>query len=176
MRKWKSAHVWNSPGAMLMTLVIEQENGCVEYTGPYNPGGYGVLSWGGKVFSAHRLAYEMHYGEIPEGLCVLHRCDNRRCINYQHLFVGTRTDNHKDMHAKGRGYAVLNGREVRQIRLILASRRFTSIEIAAWFGVSIGTIDAIKHGRTWVHVPNDLPWRKWHGDLPHMSWRHGNDL
>lgn len=71
---------------------------CVEWAGLRFRDGYGRV--GSK--QAHRVAWEQTYGPIPEGLFVLHRCDNRPCVNPEHLFLGTNTDNMQDMVAKGR--------------------------------------------------------------------------
>ena len=65
--------------------------------------GYGRFRLNNKTWSAHRVSWTLHYGEIPEGMCVLHRCDNPGCVNPEHLFLGTRTDNMKDRDQKGRG-------------------------------------------------------------------------
>ena len=64
--------------------------------------GYGVLRVNGKNMGAHRFSWEIHYGPIPQGLWVLHRCDNRSCPRPDHLFVGTCADNEADKKAKGR--------------------------------------------------------------------------
>lgn len=71
---------------------------CVEFDGPRNHNGYGWKS--GRL--AHRVAWIESNGAIPEGLCVLHRCDNRACINTDHLWLGTKKDNAVDMARKGR--------------------------------------------------------------------------
>lgn len=65
--------------------------------------GYGGLMRDGKDMQAHRLVWELTFGPIPPGICVLHRCDTPRCVRPEHLFLGTLSDNAQDMHNKGRG-------------------------------------------------------------------------
>jgi len=75
---------------------------CIEWTGARHRFGYGDLRIGGKLYRAHRLAWEREHGPIPAGMSVLHRCDNPPCYNVDHLFLGTQADNNRDMAAKGR--------------------------------------------------------------------------
>ena len=85
---------------------VEKTDGCWLWTGAISGGtGYGGFAWELKPHlqtGAHRASWLLHNGEIPEGLWVLHHCDNRRCVRPDHLFLGTAKDNHTDMLVKGR--------------------------------------------------------------------------
>lgn len=85
--------------------------GCWIWTGSKNTGGHGQFTVCGKCITAHRVSYELYIGPIPEGMWVLHKCDNPPCQNPDHLFLGTRQDNVDDMVRKGRQsrYSKLNG-------------------------------------------------------------------
>jgi len=79
------------------------ETGCLLWTASKSNRGYGVFSDGwGKTISAHRFAYQLAKGSIPAGMVVCHSCDNPACCNPDHLWLGTRSDNQRDMVAKGR--------------------------------------------------------------------------
>lgn len=144
--------------------IPEPNSGCLLWTGAAfeKRMGYGALNILGRgVVAAHRLAYELHYGPIPKGMFVCHKCDVPACINPDHLFLGTQADNVRDMHSKGRqakgnkgvfgknhGMSRLNDDLVRRIR---ADKR-TCREIAKEIGVSKGTVIFVKSGATWKHV------------------------
>lgn len=83
-------------------FVKNLETGCWEWQ-MFLVKGYGEFCINYIIYQAHRISYEIHVGEIPDGLQVLHSCDNRSCVNPNHLFLGTQQDNVDDMIAKGRG-------------------------------------------------------------------------
>lgn len=92
----------NQPTDLWTRVDIGEADDCWPWLGGCKPNGYGTLSIAGKGYSTHRIAYEVAVGLIPDGLFVCHRCDNPPCCNPAHLFLGTPSDNTRDMHAKGR--------------------------------------------------------------------------
>lgn len=92
-------------------FIPEPNSGCWIWTaGWFNTTGYGAVSIGSKTIGAHRAAYEVYVGAIPKGMCVLHRCDQRLCVNPKHLWIGTHADNAADRQRKGRGGRSFGGR------------------------------------------------------------------
>ena len=105
-----------------------------------------------KMWAAHRLAWTLVNGDIPLGLCVLHRCDNPICCNPSHLWLGTRADNMRDKYEKGReGERGRNQLTKEQIIRVL-DESGTISEIARRYGVSYATIYGIKTGRTSTRI------------------------
>ena len=92
------------------------KSGCWEFTGYIMSTGYGQIGLFDKLLLTHRASYMVFVGEIPEGMFVCHKCDNRKCFNPDHLFLGTADDNHKDMVKKGR-QKILYGTESSNARL-----------------------------------------------------------
>lgn len=138
----------------------EPMTGCLLWTGYRIPCGYGEYGYSKtERILTHRLAWQIANGPIPEGLCVLHKCDTRAYVNPDHLFVGTRQDNVADMMAKGR---VARGEAKRSARLTEADvRRIRTLHrlgvprrlLAAHYAMSWDTISDIVSGRRWAHVP-----------------------
>lgn len=81
---------------------VDQSGDCWLWMGGRNDDGYGIVQWEGHVTGAHRVAYEISVGPIPEGKLVLHSCDNPSCVNPNHLWIGDQSDNAADSVAKGR--------------------------------------------------------------------------
>lgn len=137
-------------------------NGCWEIVS-HKPDsqGYAKLKRKQKWFLAHRLAYEIFIGQIPDGLLVLHKCDNPPCVNPAHLFLGTNQDNADDRDKKGRhryiahsggenGQAKLNDEQVIEARILV--KQFTQKQVAKMLNVSRSTVSDIATKKRWKHL------------------------
>lgn len=83
----------------------DPDTGCWPWVGSLSGGGYGQIRNGDRMQQVHRAGWELKHGPIPEGMFVCHRCDNPRCVRPDHLFLGTHSDNMRDMVTKGRNRA-----------------------------------------------------------------------
>lgn len=148
-----------------------REGKCLIWTGPTIVSGsgrlYGAVNRHRKHWLAHRFAYLLTHGAIPDSLQVLHQCDVTLCVEPLHLFLGTQADNMQDMVRKGRanwqanpecrargsrhGMAKLDEENVRNIRLCIADG-ISFTEIASFHGVTTPLIRHIAKGRIWRHV------------------------
>lgn len=139
---------------------VQKSDGCWEWTSARDRAGYGRISEGtGGSLYAHRVSYEAANGPIPPGMMACHTCDNRGCVNPDHIFLGKQLDNMKDASGKGRvrvpglsgarhPMAKLTQAQVNEIRSRRKVRGDTA-RMAQEFGVSAYTINEIRSGRSW---------------------------
>lgn len=123
---------------------VNRRTGCWIVAGATDTNGYGRVRDGRREHLAHRLLYLHEFGGIPDGLHVLHRCDNRRCCRPDHLFEGDAADNVADRIAKGRPGGRVPKLSGRQVAFILRSDRSLR-ELAKRYGVTLGTIRYWRH-------------------------------
>jgi len=140
---------------------VEKGSSCWEWQAAKNSHGYGVIQANGKLCGAHRVSWELHNGPVPDGLSVLHHCDNRVCVRPDHLFVGTVVDNTNDMVAKGRqaqgtvhGSAKLTDRQVEAMRQA-RKEGLSYTEIGKAFGVHKTTARRAVIGLTWQQTQKE---------------------
>jgi len=145
-------------GALSFWDNVNKTDGCWEWMSQVNNKGYGILTSDGQIHMAHRYSWMIHKGPIPKGLFVLHKCDNRICVNPDHLFLGTHEDNMRDMVTKKRqavgskvASSKLTEEIVRQIRALRQSG-MKYREIAEAFDLSTYHVKDICHRRYWAHV------------------------
>lgn len=134
---------------------------CWPWLGPRTADGYGRIRRNGKKVYVTHIVYKLEHGRLPEGICVLHHCDNPPCVNYRHLFAGTRGDNNRDRVQKGRGGDLVgekNGRarltvdQVKEIRRRHAAEAATPRQLAGEYGVTAAAIRLLIKRRNWSHV------------------------
>lgn len=140
---------------------VAKTGDCWEWTGANRGNGYGVIKVNRKLKSAHRVAWELAHGEIPEEICVCHHCDNRGCVNPEHLFLGTHSENMKDAWNKGRVHppsverqravSPLSFDQVREIRLRADSGE-THTSISRDYPTGRRNIGHIVNNENWVGV------------------------
>lgn len=162
----------------LADKIFVTKNGCFVWNACLGSSGYGSVRLNGKLCSVHRIAWELEFGPIPEGFCVLHKCDNRQCVNPNHLFLGTHGDNARDRMSKNRnsehlrkglrngaytcpekrcrgeqnGASKLRKNQVQEIRKLYAQGTNSQRALAKTFGVAQSIIGAIVRREIWQHV------------------------
>lgn len=146
----------------LQKKFIVADNGCWEWKFPRKDNNRAnTFFYKGKPQIAYRASWQISNGDIPKGMCVLHRCDNGLCVNPDHLFLGTNMDNRNDMLSKGRE-KVLRGESLKHA--ILTEKQVSDIKssplngnrLSKIYGVHRRTIYDILDGKTWNHVlPSD---------------------
>ena len=148
----------NPVDRFLSKVKVAGENDCWEYSGSLNSTGRGAFSIGRKNIKAHRFAYELANGKIPSGMCVCHHCDNGKCCNPKHLFLGTMKDNVADMIKKGRKVIRfgendpkhrLKELEVLEIVRLYKTGKVTQFKIADMFRINRSTVEGILRGDIW---------------------------
>lgn len=135
-------------------------DGCWLYTGGLNRDGYGRISFAHTPLRAHRVAWIVAYGPVPDGKHVCHACDNRACVNPRHLWLGDHDANMADLKRKGRRLSSplirgeRNGRSMvteHEVRLIRADKR-PQAQVAADYNIHPTTVAQIRLRKTWLHV------------------------
>jgi hypothetical protein len=136
---------------------------CWEWQGQINKAGYGRFRIGKSMPQAHRVSYELAIGPIPEGMKVCHKCDNPKCCNWHHFFLGTQADNVADMITKGRARfglgpfkstygRILTADQVHQLKALYKTGKYKPRGLAVLYSVSESTVRDIIKGRLWKHI------------------------
>jgi len=137
---------------------VIMKEGCWGWFGYRTNTGYVLIRYEKDKIPAHRASWIIHKGIIPEGMMVLHKCDNRECTNPKHLFLGTHKDNMKDREIKGRGQkgithhkCKLTEQQVLEIKNLIR-KGLSDSDLSKRFSVNTGTIWFIRNGVTWNHI------------------------
>lgn len=163
--RWRLKHR-NKPPKTLGDRFWEKVNignffECWEWSSSCYSNGYGAFGTKNKSNTAHRTAYYLHYNIEPGNLNVCHKCDNRKCCNPYHLFLGTPAENAADMASKGRAArgnkqpnSILSPEKVVAIKKRISEGEFQK-NLAKEYGVTLSTISAVWKGKSWKHIKDD---------------------
>lgn len=143
-------NVINDESVFLKSFVVGEKDSCWNWQGSANNKGYGIFNLNGVLWFAHRFSYKYYSGEIG-GLFVCHSCDNPKCVNPNHLFLGTQADNMQDRVNKGRFKRKFDEAQIVGIRL-LRSKGVPTNSIAMSFCVSKSAIQRIVSKKTYLDV------------------------
>lgn len=142
-------------------LVRKRASGCWEWIGHVDKDGNGHarFKFQGRRVGAHHWSYEFAYGPVPDGLWVLHHCDNGKCVRPSHLYVGTHDDNMKDAvrrkrtaRGEGHGMSKLTADDVREIRKLYKTGDYTQRQLAEKFGVTQCPINRVLRRTGWRDI------------------------
>jgi len=149
-----------TPAIIENMSIPEPNSGCWLWLGYVWPAGYGRIYEGTRAVRAHRAAWIAYRGDIPADMHVCHRCDNRCCVNPDHLFLGTHAENmldkiRKNRHVAGIRHGESNATSKLEVANILEIRasNLSQRTLAKQFGVNRATIHQIRAGSAWAHVP-----------------------
>ena len=146
---------------MKQKYIVNPVTNCWEWQANRYYNGYGHINVDKKTLFVHRYSYEYYFGSFDKSLCVLHKCDNRKCINPDHLFLGTRDENMKDMVSKNRqakgidnGTNKLSEIDVIEIKKTLSEKIYKGLitQLSKKYKVSRAVIYDIKNGKSWSHI------------------------
>jgi hypothetical protein len=138
---------------------VNKTDTCWLWTAYKNKKRYGYYKYDGKTYTAHRVAYELWNGKIPNGLCIRHKCDEPSCVNPAHLETGTIKDNNDDCIERGRRRynrgeqhhkSKLTDDEVMWIRVLRGF--YKNVELAEMYGLDETTISTICLRKRWKHI------------------------
>lgn len=156
-RKIPRKPAYQRPIEVVLSDYLVSKLGCWEWSGVINRDGYGMACYQGLVVRAHRLSILHSLGIDSSDLLALHHCDNRRCINPEHIYLGTNQDNSSDMvrrdrssKMKGELHPLSKITEVEVIEIRADTRRHKVIAID--YGIAASTVSSIKNGKTWSHL------------------------
>lgn len=147
----------NRKEKFLKQALLDEQTGCWNFQGMKKAHGYGQVKRDGKLLFAHRYSWILHKGEIGK-FFVLHKCDNRSCVNPEHLFLGTQKDNQQDMRSKGRHiYGEKSKTSKLKTEQVLEIYRLYdggigTIRLARMFSVTKNLVWLIVRGKAWNHL------------------------